>query len=69
MSELQEMQTRIAPLEQETVVLQAKSKAQTLRQRFVMGLAVVGVGMALMAPKGSTQAPGQGQTAVAANSK
>jgi len=66
MSELQEMQNRISQLEQETqnrvtqleqenLALKSKGKAQSLRQRFVFGLAVVGVGMALLTHNGNTQ--------------
>lgn len=64
MNELQEMQERIAQLEQETRTLKSKGKAQSVRQRFVFILAVVGVGTALITHNGNTQAKGQANTVV-----
>ena len=50
-----ETQDRIAQLEEETSALKLKGKAQAVRQRFVLGLAIVGVGLAFMTHKGYTQ--------------
>lgn len=52
MNELQEMQNRIAQLE-------LKSKNQSLRQRFVVGLAVACLGFSALAQKGYTQTGNQ----------
>jgi hypothetical protein len=50
----QDTQNRIAQLEQENLILKSKGKAQALRQRFILGLAVIGVGLALATHKGNT---------------
>jgi hypothetical protein len=52
----QEMHDEIAQLKQENLTLKSKGKAQSLRQRFVLGLAVASVALGLMTHKASTQA-------------
>jgi hypothetical protein len=58
-SELQDLQNRIARMEQETKAriaqLEAKHKTQSLRHRLVLGAVVLGLGVTLIARQGTTQ--------------
>jgi hypothetical protein len=56
MSDVQDLQDRFEQLEQEVLTVKAKMKAQTVRQRFILGLAIAVVGVGLVAQKGYTQA-------------
>jgi hypothetical protein len=55
MTELQELQDRIAQMELEMIAAKARAKTQAVRQRFVVALATVVVGVGLVAQKGQTQ--------------